>query len=100
MMAALQHLLIIPIVLPLVVGALQLFLAEQRVLRVSLALLSVTGQALVALVLLYLTTDSMPDMWTEGVGVYALGSWPAPFGIVLVVDRLAALMLVLTSLVG
>ena len=57
-------------------------------------------QAGAALTLLYLTTDSMPHMWTEGVGVYAIGSWPAPFGIVLVVDRLAALMLVLTSMVG
>jgi multicomponent K+:H+ antiporter subunit D len=32
--------------------------------------------------------------------VYAIGSWPAPFGIVLVVDRLTAMMLVLASLVG
>ncbi|MES2990503.1 MAG: monovalent cation/H+ antiporter subunit D [Pseudomonadota bacterium] len=29
--------------------------------------------------------------------VYRVGDWPAPFGIVLVVDRLAALMLVLTA---
>lgn len=29
--------------------------------------------------------------------VYRLGDWPAPFGIVLVVDRLSALMLALTS---
>jgi multicomponent K+:H+ antiporter subunit C len=29
--------------------------------------------------------------------VYRMGDWPAPFGIVLVVDRLSALMLVLTS---
>ena len=29
--------------------------------------------------------------------VYRLGAWPAPFGIVLVVDRLAAMMLVLTA---
>ena len=57
-------------------------------------------QAAAALALLYLTTDAMPHMWTEGVGVYTIGSWPAPFGIVLVVDRLSALMLVLTSLVG
>ena len=42
----------------------------------------------------------MPDIWTEGVGVYAVGAWPAPFGIVLVVDRLAAMMLVLTSIVA
>ena len=33
-------------------------------------------------------------------GVYLLGNWPAPFGIVLVVDRLSALMLVLTSILA
>lgn len=31
---------------------------------------------------------------------YALGNWPAPYGIVLVVDRLAALMLLLTAVVA
>jgi len=33
-------------------------------------------------------------------GVYRLGDWPVPFAIVLVVDRLSALMLLLTSLVA
>jgi len=32
--------------------------------------------------------------------VYELGEWPAPFGIVLVLDRLSALMLVLTQVVA
>ena len=32
--------------------------------------------------------------------MYRLGDWPAPFGIVLVADRLSALMLLLTSLVA
>ncbi|MDP3085371.1 MAG: monovalent cation/H+ antiporter subunit D [Rubrivivax sp.] len=32
--------------------------------------------------------------------VYRMGDWPAPYGIVLVVDRLSALMLLLTSLVA
>ncbi len=32
--------------------------------------------------------------------VYPLGSWPAPFGIVLVVDRLSALMVLLTHVVA
>ncbi|OYU72657.1 MAG: cation:proton antiporter, partial [Alphaproteobacteria bacterium PA3] len=40
----------------------------------------------------------------RGLGVaitaYALGEWPAPFGIVLVADRLAALMLVLTAVLS
>ena len=32
--------------------------------------------------------------------VYRLGEWPAPFGIVMVVDRLSALMVLLTYLVA
>src|SRR3546814_7329079 len=32
--------------------------------------------------------------------LYALGNWPSPFGIVLVLDRLAALMVLLTSLLA
>ena len=32
--------------------------------------------------------------------VYLLGNWPAPFGIVLVLDRLAALMLALTAVIA
>jgi formate hydrogenlyase subunit 3/multisubunit Na+/H+ antiporter MnhD subunit len=36
----------------------------------------------------------------SGVRTYQLGNWPAPFGIVLVLDRLSALMLVLTSVLG
>lgn len=100
MIALLEHLLIVPVLVPLLAGALQLFLGERRAARIVCAIASVLVQAAAALTLLYLTTDSMPDMWTEGVGVYALGSWPAPFGIVLVVDRLSALMLVLTALVA
>ncbi|HEU4601113.1 MAG TPA: monovalent cation/H+ antiporter subunit D [Steroidobacteraceae bacterium] len=100
MTALLHHLLIVPILAPLLVGALQLFLAERRGLRVAFAVGSVLVQAAAALTLLYLTTDAKPDMWTEGVGVYSIGDWPAPFGIVLVVDRLSALMLLLTSVVG
>src|SRR3546814_3360645 len=35
-----------------------------------------------------------------GPSAYALGGWPAPFGIILVLDRLAAMMLLLTSLLA
>ena len=37
---------------------------------------------------------------TGAIEVYLLGNWPAPFGIVLVLDRLAAMMLVLTGIVA
>jgi multicomponent K+:H+ antiporter subunit D len=39
-----------------------------------------------------------PDGMPSRIGVYRLGNWPAPFGIVLVADRLSALMLLLTSI--
>jgi multicomponent K+:H+ antiporter subunit D len=47
-----------------------------------------------------LTSDAAPFIWPEGVGVYAIGHWPAPFGIVLVVDRLAAVMVTLSATVA
>jgi multicomponent K+:H+ antiporter subunit D len=54
--------------------------------------------ALVAIAIL-LVRDA--DVSPNGVaGVYRLGDWPAPFGIVLVVDRLAAMMVLLTSLLA
>jgi len=37
---------------------------------------------------------------TGSIGVYLPGNWEAPFGIVLVVDHLSALMLVLTGIIG
>ena len=36
----------------------------------------------------------------DQIGVYLLGNWQAPFGIVLVLDRLAALMLALTAVIA
>ena len=97
----LQHLPVAPIVAPLLAGALMLFAREsRRGVRGVLALSSVLVQLGAAVVLAYLTTDAVPHIWTEGVGVYAIGSWPAPFGIVLVIDRLTALMLMLTALIA
>jgi multicomponent K+:H+ antiporter subunit D len=97
----LQHLPAAPIVAPLLAGALMLFAREsRRGVRGVLALSSVLVQLGAAVVLAYLTTDAVAHIWTEGVGVYAIGSWPAPFGIVLVIDRLTALMLMLTALIA
>ena len=95
-----SHLLVVPIVAPLIAGALLLLVPERHGARIGLALTSVLIQFGAALALLYLTSDAMTQMWQEGVGVYNIGGWPAPFGIVLVVDRLSAMMLMLTSLVA
>jgi multicomponent K+:H+ antiporter subunit D len=96
-----RHLPVVPIVLPLLAAALILLLTERaRLLRVAVAGISVAGQLVAAVVLLALTTEAFPDIWPQGVGAYAIGAWPAPFGIVLVIDRLTGLMLVLAATIG
>ncbi|HEX5049953.1 MAG TPA: monovalent cation/H+ antiporter subunit D [Gammaproteobacteria bacterium] len=101
MNALIMHLPILPIVVPLVAGAVLMLLAEEhRAWRLTIAFSSLVVQLAVAVALLYLSTDAVPDIWSEGVGVYALGAWPTPFGILLVVDRLSALMLTLTAIVS
>jgi multicomponent K+:H+ antiporter subunit D len=65
--------------------------------RVTITLVATLIQLAAGITLLYLTTDSVPQVWPEGIGVYAIGGWPAPFGIVLVVDRLSALMISLNA---
>src|SRR5690606_3450306 len=90
MNVVLRHLVVLPIVVPLIAAALMLFLAEgSRKRRLAVALGSVLIQLAVGCALLYLTSDAAPYIWPEGVGVYRIGGWPAPFGIVLVVDQLA-----------
>jgi multicomponent K+:H+ antiporter subunit D len=93
-----DHLMIVPVVLPLLAGAIMLALGGERHRVVNAAINVVATFALVAISIVMLqAADAAP---TGLAGVYRLGDWPAPFAIVLVVDRLAALMLLLTSLLA
>lgn len=101
MSALLAHLPVLPIVVPLVAGAVMLLLPErQRRARVTIALVSTAVQLGTAVALLLLSAGLVPGASADGIGVYRVGGWPAPFGIVLVVDPLSALMLTLSSTVG
>ncbi|WP_074381434.1 monovalent cation/H+ antiporter subunit D [Bartonella doshiae] len=94
MEACAQHLLILPILLPLSTGALLLFYDERRSKFKSFISLFSTGLLVIIAVLLIMRTlETMP-----AAHVYQLGNWPSPFGIVLVLDRLNAMMLLLSSL--
>lgn len=95
-----DHLVILPILLPLAVGALMLLFDERRrVLKATLSLGTlVTLLAIAAALTVFATADSADG--TSSIIVYPLGSWPPPFGIVLVSDRLSAMMLVLTAVLG
>jgi len=101
MSGLLPHLPILPVALPLLASALLLMLRDSRHrTRLALSGLSSVGQLVVALMLLYMSTGGYEDLWPQHVAVYLLGDWQAPFGIVFVADRLAAIMLVLSSVLG
>jgi len=86
-----SHWIILPIVLPAILAPLLLLLASHNLARQRIAGLAGTAAILaIALILLRAATLHGPE-------AYHLGNWPAPFGIVLMLDRLSALMLTLTA---
>ncbi|MEO7071720.1 MAG: monovalent cation/H+ antiporter subunit D [Rhodanobacter sp.] len=92
-------LIIAPIVLPLLVAALQLLVGERR--RRPVVVLSLAScLALVALATAMLLAVAQQGDHSTLSAVYRIGDWPARFGIVLVADRLSALMLLLTAVVA
>lgn len=86
-----NHLLIAPIVLPLVAAVLCLLAGERHIsAKRAVSLSAVLALAVIATLLVTMAQDGE-------IRVYRLGNWPAPYGIVLVLDRLAAMMLALTA---
>ncbi len=88
-----SHLPVLPVVLPMAAAVVLLLLARrpialQRTLSIAAA---VAGLAISCLIL-----AQAGDVTT----VYRVGDWPSPVAIVLVADRLSALMLVLTDVVA
>lgn len=93
-----QHLILLPIIVPLLTGALLVPVNEKHHQRKYVAnLLSTLTVLGCALALLYLTDA---EHWPSGIGVYLAANWSAPYGIALVADRLAALMLTLTAVLA
>lgn len=89
-----SHLAILPVLLPLIAGFTLLLarvagLKWQRVLSLVFTTL-----------LLVVTIVTLKSATSGDYQVYLLGNWTAPFGIVLVLDQLAALMLLLTAILA
>ena len=95
MIGMLGHLMVAPVVLPLLSAAIIMALGDRRrpgaCRAVSIG--SCLSLVLAALYLLGWSATGQP-------AAYSVGGWPAPYGIVLVLDRLAALMLLLTALLA
>jgi multicomponent K+:H+ antiporter subunit D len=86
-----SHWIIAPVVLPALVAGLMIIamrgdLLLQRVASVA----AIVALNAIAVALLWSATTNGPE-------AYFLGNWPAPFGIVLVLDQLSAMMVALLS---
>ncbi len=91
------HLPVLPVLLPLFTAVVLLLMGDglgggQQAKPTKQRLLSMASVVLGAVFAWWLMTQAD----TGALTVYPLGGWQAPFGIVLVVDRLSAMMLALT----
>jgi multicomponent K+:H+ antiporter subunit D len=89
-----SHWLIAPILLPLLCGVLIVALSKcSPALVRSLSTTATAALLPIAVGLLIAASDG-------GYRTYAVGNWPPPFGIVLALDQLSALLLLLTAIVA
>ncbi len=89
-----SHLVIAPVLLPFLAGVILLLLRDLPMpSRRRIAATAAIGQIVLAVLLLCAVNGG-------DILVYALGDWPAPWGIVLVADRLAAWMVLTTALLA
>ena len=92
--SAMPHLVVAPVLVPMLAAAAMLLVGEARrsleVFLGAVAMLAGLGASVALLV----------HVGAGGPVVYVPGGWPTAFGIAVVADRLAALMLVLTWTLG
>lgn len=89
-----NHWIIAPVILPALLAPLLAFIMRHDiVLARTASMVGTVALAVIAVGLSVLAADSSTH-------VYYLGDWPAPFGIVLVLDQLSAMMVLLTSLLA
>ncbi len=95
-----DHLIIAPILIPLIAGAIMLFYNDQN--RQTKLMMGLAAVALTFIASLELVADvkSATEQGGTVVGLYPLGNWPVPIGIVLVLDRLSVMMVMLTALLA
>lgn len=95
--ALMPHLIVAPILLPMATAALLLLPGDRRTLKAWVSVLSCALGLAVAIALVVWVQDADKP---QAVGVYLPSNWPVPYGIVLVLDRLSAMMLLLTNILG
>ncbi len=94
-MSLADHLLILPILVPMLAGIVLALIDERH--RMAKLLVDVGATVLLLVVAAFLLSGTGAG---EVAGTYRLGSWPAPFAIVLVADKLTAVMVALVAIVA
>lgn len=94
MSAPADHWVIAPVLLPAMVAA--ILILTLRPAMVAQRAVSLVSLAVIALI----AARNLHEVWDGAVFVYRLGDWPAPFGIVMVLDRLSAIMVLLASVLA
>ncbi|WP_404399792.1 monovalent cation/H+ antiporter subunit D [Idiomarina seosinensis] len=90
-----QHLAILPILIPLFTALLQLLPWGDRPQPRRRAI-GLTGSLLTLIACVFL----LQEVQQQEMIVYLLGNWSAPFGIVLMVDKLSAMMMLVTAVLA
>jgi len=88
-----NNLIILPIMIPLIIGSVLIIFAKHHRLQRVVSGITAVGMLVLSIYLAIV-------VYQDGVLVLEAGNWKAPFGIVLVADLLATLMVLLTSLLS
>lgn len=88
-----NNLIILPILIPLTIGTILILFAKNHTIQRVISGITVIG-------MLILSVYIAMFVYQNGITVLEVGNWPAPFGIVLVADIFATMMVVLSSIVG
>ena len=83
----------LPILIPMLGGAIGLLAWRSRVLQRGIGLAT-------SLALLIATIALMAEVLDRGIVVSRTGNWPSPFGIILVADIFSAAMVLVTGIIG
>ncbi|MFZ3588239.1 Na+/H+ antiporter subunit D [Bacillus sp. DJP31] len=92
-MSNFNNLAILPILLPIIAGILSAFLNRRNVLLKWVTGIFVICQLLVV-------SYIMLQVFAQGPVILETGDWPAPYGIIIVADELAMLLVVTTNLIS
>src|SRR5690625_2712472 len=86
-----SNLVVAPIVIPLLTGALLLFAPRQLTWQRTASLVSVSFGVIISMLLMH-------RVWNDGIQVFFSGNLQAPFGIAIVADLTSVAFVLATSL--